>query len=525
LSVREGASIGPYRVLRKIGEGGMGAVFLGVHTLLGRHAAIKVLLPELSSKREAVDRFFNEARATTVISDPGIVQVFDFGFTFDGTAYIVMELLEGEPLNLRLSRLGMLAPADALRITRQVAGSLGAAHAAGIIHRDLKPDNLFMIRDPEAPGGERPKILDFGIAKLGDGVSDRVRTQTGAVLGTPIYMSPEQCNGAMRLDHRADIYSLGCVLFHLLTGQPPFDLPGIGAIIAAHLREPPPRASSLAPHLPPELDDLLLRCLAKSPDDRFATMFELQQACDAALGWFAAAVAQTLAIPSGPRPFTAPRTPSPYDTPRTPPPPSYGAPRTLSAPAAPAWTTLSNSAGQSSVVMPRRRLGLWLVLAALAGGAGATLAVVTARPAAPAGQAGPTAPAAQVGSTPAEVPAAPPAPRAAVTPEVPPAVEPPGAAPVAITPAITSTITPTIIDAGAAAATFADAGSLAAVPAEARPPDVPARPAAVPAPAVLERPRPSPARREPAVEKPPAVGKPAKPKPKPKPEDLYEDRN
>ena len=456
-------------------------MFLGVHTLLGRHAAIKVLLPELSSKREAVDRFFNEARATTVISDPGIVQVFDFGFTFDNTAYIVMELLEGEPLNLRLSRLGVLAPADAFRITRQVAGSLGAAHAAGIIHRDLKPDNLFMIRDPEAPGGERPKILDFGIAKLGDGVVDRVRTQTGAVLGTPIYMSPEQCNGAMRLDHRADIYSLGCVLFHLLTGQPPFDLPGIGAIIAAHLREDPPLPSSLAPHLPPELDDLVLCCLAKSPDERFATMFDLQQACDQALAWIAATGAPTIAMASGPRPFAAPRTPAPYAAPRTPAPPASYAPRTLSAPAAPAWTTLSNSAGQSSVVMPRRRMGLWLVLAALAGGAGATLAVVTARPAAPA------APAAT------EMPAAPPAPRAAMTPDVPAVVERPGAgaAPVAIT--------PTIIDVAPAAATLPDAGSLAAAPADARPRDVPARPAVV---------RP-----------------PAKAKPKPKPEDLYEDRN
>jgi serine/threonine-protein kinase len=159
--VREGSSIGPYRVVRKIGAGGMGAVFLGEHTLIGRRAAIKVLLPELSSRRDSVDRFFNEARATTAISDPGIVQVFDFGFTPDKVAYIVMELLEGEQLDVRLARLGALTPTDALRITRQAAGSLGAAHAAGIVHRDLKPENLFMIRDPEALGGERPKILDL----------------------------------------------------------------------------------------------------------------------------------------------------------------------------------------------------------------------------------------------------------------------------------------------------------------------------------------------------------------------------
>src|SRR6185295_14204449 len=131
-------------------------------------------------------RSYHGARATTAISDPGIVQVFDFGFTADKVAYIVMELLEGEQLHQRLKRLGALPPADALRITRQVAGSLGAAHASGIIHRDLKPENLYMIRDPEAPGGERPKILDFGIAKLGDDVPDRARTRTGAVMGTPL---------------------------------------------------------------------------------------------------------------------------------------------------------------------------------------------------------------------------------------------------------------------------------------------------------------------------------------------------
>ena len=341
----------------------MGTVFLAEHTLLGRHAAIKVLLPELSSKRASVDRFFNEARATSAISDPGIVQVFDFGFTADNIAYIVMELLEGEQLDLRLRRVGTLAPADALRITRQVAGSLGAAHAAGVIHRDLKPENLYMIRDPEAPGGERPKILDFGIAKLGDDVPDRIRTRTGAVLGTPLYMSPEQCNGAGQVDHRADIYSLGCVIFHLLTGHPPFDLPGVGAIISAHMREPALPPSSVVGPLPPGLDELVLRCLAKRPADRFATTLELQQACDAILAQITPTGPATSASmwagksrslpPDGDVPHTLPA----YDPPRT---------------------TLGNSAGQPSVLVPRRRMGLWIGLAALAGGTGAAIAVLTA---------------------------------------------------------------------------------------------------------------------------------------------------
>src|SRR5450755_1743887 len=174
--------IGPYRLLRKIGEGGMGAVFLGEHSLLGRRAAIKVLLPELSQHRTNIDRFFNEALATTSVSDPGIVQVFDFGYTPDQTAYIVMEYLEGEQLDLRLAKRGSLPPADALAITRQVAGSLAAAHASGIVHRDIKPANLFLVRDADSSQGERAKILDFGIAKLGKEISNRVVTMTGQVI-------------------------------------------------------------------------------------------------------------------------------------------------------------------------------------------------------------------------------------------------------------------------------------------------------------------------------------------------------
>ncbi len=281
MTLDENTTIGPYRIVRQIGEGGMGAVYLAQHTLLGRQAAIKVLLPALSSQREVVDRFFNEARATTAVSDAGIVQVFDFGFHVDGSAYIVMELLDGESLEKRISR-GAIAVADALRITRQVAGSLAAAHARGIVHRDLKPDNLFMVKDPEARGGERPKILDFGIAKLAD-TPDRQKTRTGMLLGTPIYMSPEQCRGSGQIDHRSDIYSLGCVLFHLITGRPPFDYEGMGEIISAHLREPPNPPSAWRPGLPAAVDDVVLRCLAKDPAERFPSMTELQATCDAIL--------------------------------------------------------------------------------------------------------------------------------------------------------------------------------------------------------------------------------------------------
>jgi serine/threonine protein kinase len=265
--------IGQYRIIRKIGAGGMGMVFLGEHMLLGRRAAIKTLLPTVAVHREIVERFFNEARATSAISDPGVIQIFDFGYHVDGTAYIVMELLEGEALSARIDRLGRLGLGDALRIARQIAGSLAAAHARGIVHRDLKPENIFLVCDAEAQGGERTKILDFGICKVGTDVSS---TEAGTMIGTPVYMSPEQCRGAGGVDHRADIYAFGCLLFYMVTGRPPFDGDAPGELIVAHLNATPVPASQHVAELPLAVDELLLRCLAKSPADRFQSMTELQ---------------------------------------------------------------------------------------------------------------------------------------------------------------------------------------------------------------------------------------------------------
>jgi serine/threonine-protein kinase len=272
-SLAENVEVGAYRLLRPIGAGGMGAVWLAEHKALRRRAAVKVLHATFSSQPAIVARFFNEARAATAISDPGIVQIFDFGTHVDGNAYIVMELLDGEALDRRLERLGALPVAESLRIMRQVATSLSAAHGCGIIHRDLKPENIFLVRDAEVLGGERAKILDFGIAKLADGVG--VKTVTSAVMGTPMFMSPEQCRGAGEIDARSDIYSLGCVLFTLLAGRPPFDAAGAGDIIAMHLREPPPRLSSVVAGTPHALDELVARCLAKDPAERFATAADL----------------------------------------------------------------------------------------------------------------------------------------------------------------------------------------------------------------------------------------------------------
>jgi hypothetical protein len=270
-----GATVGTYRVVKKLGEGGMGTVYLGEHTLLGRPAAIKVLLPSLSTNAEVVKRFFNEARAVTRIADPGIVQVFDFGHHPEVGAFIVMELLDGESLDGRLKRIGRVGVLETLRLMRLSCSSLGAAHAKGIVHRDLKPENIFIVKDPGVPGGERPKILDFGIAKLASDEPGVVKTRTGAVMGTPMYMSPEQCSGSGSVDHRSDIYTLACVMFAMLTGRPPFDGPGAGDLIAAHLREPPPLAASRVPGLPGAIDRILQRCLIKSPAERFQSMAEL----------------------------------------------------------------------------------------------------------------------------------------------------------------------------------------------------------------------------------------------------------
>ncbi len=256
----------------------MGAVWLAEHVMLGRQVAIKVLHREASVRPELVTRFFNEAKAATAISDPGIVQIFDFGQHSDGNAYIVMELLSGEPLDQRLGRMGRLALGPSLRILRQVAASLGAAHQRGIVHRDLKPENVFLVRDPEVAGGERTKVLDFGIAKID---SDRsVKTHTKAVMGTPTFMSPEQCKGAGQVDQRSDVYSLGCMLFTLLAGRPPFEGDGPGDVIAMHLREPPPAPSTMVPGLPPAIDALVLRCLAKDRTQRFSSGTDLALAIE-----------------------------------------------------------------------------------------------------------------------------------------------------------------------------------------------------------------------------------------------------
>jgi serine/threonine protein kinase len=349
-----GTNIGSYRILAKLGEGGMGAVYAAEHTLLGRRAAIKVLLPELSRRAEVVERFFNEARASTAIGDLGVVQIFDFGHHVDGSAFIVMELLEGESLDARLRRVGVLPVRDALRIVRQMAQTLATVHARGVIHRDLKPDNVFLVIDPEAEGGERSKILDFGIAKLTEATGIGSQTRTGSLMGTPLYMSPEQCRGAGAIDRRSDVYALGCVLFHLLCGRPPFEGEGAGDILVKHITQPAPAPSSVRPGLHAAVDALVLRCLAKSPDERFATMNEV-----------VAAVAGVQVQLTGGAATPHDLTTAAVDWRRLTPPP-------------PTATTLGSSVGTTATVPPPPSRRGWLVavggLVVVAAVAGAVLA-------------------------------------------------------------------------------------------------------------------------------------------------------
>ncbi len=406
-----GMVLGNYRVVERLGEGGMGVVYVGRHETLGHRVVVKVLRLELSHNADMVQRFFNEAQAATAIKNPGIVQVFDFGTLSDGRAYLVMELLEGESLAARLER-PPLDYAACCRIGRQVANVLQAAHASGITHRDLKPDNLFLVPDPEVAGGERVKVLDFGIAKLaGDTQASRVKTRTGAVMGSPLYMSPEQCRGAGAVDARADIYSLGCILFEMACGRTPFLGEGAGEVIGAHLHIAPPDPRDLARDMPPRLAALISKMLAKRAHARPQSMAEVSQALDEILG----------SLDGAPR-----RAPSAF----------------AGSQLAPVSTTLSSSAGATSpfrTVGGRRR---WLVIG---GGivASALLGMVVvilipggdpprapADPPAASGDEQARSAGSASGAVPAEPPAAPPEPAPERPPEVrEPAPEPPAPSP------------------------------------------------------------------------------------------------
>jgi serine/threonine protein kinase len=267
-----GEVIKDFKITGRLGKGGMGEVWVAEQQLVRTKVAIKLLLADISSDRQLVQRFFNEAVAVSRIKHSGIAKISDVGF-HKGSAYLIMELLEGESLASRIRRLGRLPIDQVAEVGRQIASVMDATHVADITHRDLKPDNIFLIPDLELASGERVKILDFGIAKLGTAVN---LTGAGRMMGTPSYMAPEQWTDAATVDARADVYSVGCIAFEMCCGRPPFVAASLPEAFAMHTTGTPPRARTLVPKLPTELDDLIAAALAKRPGAR-PSMKELQR--------------------------------------------------------------------------------------------------------------------------------------------------------------------------------------------------------------------------------------------------------
>ncbi|MBL9006628.1 MAG: serine/threonine protein kinase [Myxococcales bacterium] len=265
-----GQGVGKYKITRVVGVGGMGTVFEAQHETLNQRVAIKVMHAKLMADKDSLRRFLNEAKTTSLVHHVGLVRVFDYGQLEDSSAYMMMEYLEGESLRARLAKVEKLGVGDALRVTRQIAAALAAAHDKNVVHRDLKPENVLMVPDPETPSGERAKVLDFGIAKVmepeGDG--QVLKTTTGAIIGTPTYMSPEQCRGIGQTSDRSDVYSLGCMLYQMLSGRPPFTGDGSGDLIAKHIVEKPQPLRELVPTVGPEIETLVHSMLEKKPESR-----------------------------------------------------------------------------------------------------------------------------------------------------------------------------------------------------------------------------------------------------------------
>jgi eukaryotic-like serine/threonine-protein kinase len=284
--VAEARQLGQYRLRRRIGGGGMGEVYLAEHQLLKRPCAVKLIRPDGATEPRALERFEREVRLTATLSHPNTVDVYDYGRAEDGTYYYVMEYLEGPSLAELVERHGPLSPGRAVYLLRQVCQALREAHAAGLIHRDIKPSNILAARS----GGmdDVAKLLDFGLVLPAASSSTPDLSTEGQILGTPLFMSPEQAMGGHRLDERSDIYSLGAVAYYLLTGRPPFDMDsGLGAMIA-HIHDPVVPPSLIHDGIPEDLEGVVLRCLAKDATDRFPDAASLEGAraeCACAADW------------------------------------------------------------------------------------------------------------------------------------------------------------------------------------------------------------------------------------------------
>src|SRR5713226_9064027 len=296
-----GRMVGSYRIAKLLGEGGMGAVYLGEHPAIGSKVAIKMLHAQYAAKPTIVERFFNEARSVNLIGHDNIVKILDFDVTGEGRHYVVMEFLHGRALQ------ALLQPGRPLPLQRagpmllQCCRALQAAHERGIVHRDFKPDNVFLVE--QAGRQDVVKLVDFGIAKLA-AESGGGMTQPGTVMGTPAYMSPEQAAGEATIDARSDIYSLGVTMFQMATGKLPFAEagPSFGKILIAHLQQPPPLPRSIEPGVPEELERIILRTLEKKPEDRYPSMTGLHDALRACMDELGLSPEPPLAGEAGPPP-------------------------------------------------------------------------------------------------------------------------------------------------------------------------------------------------------------------------------
>jgi serine/threonine-protein kinase len=275
-----GKKINNYELRELVGDGAMGVVYLAEHPVLRRRVAVKLLKRQYLDSPSLVSRFVNEARAAAAIHHPNVIEVIDVGLVDAEIPYIMMEYLDGEPLSRRLTR-DRLGVGKAVDIAIQAARAVAASHALEIVHRDLKPENLFLVTDPNSPGGERVKVLDFGIAKLRPDWqgSDGPKTRTGVIFGTPAYMSPEQCRGLNdEVDAMTDVYALGCILYEMLCGHAPYISPGWGDVLMMHMSDPVPVPRAENPRVPASIDRIVVTALAKKKTDRFPSMRDMHRA-------------------------------------------------------------------------------------------------------------------------------------------------------------------------------------------------------------------------------------------------------
>lgn len=362
---------GKYRIVRLIGEGGMGAVYEGENTRIHRRVAIKVLHQGVAENQEAVQRFEREAQAAGRIGNDHILEVLDLGELSNGDRYMVMEYLDGEPLTERIRRVGRMRPEEIAPLMIQVLAGLQAAHDSGIVHRDLKPDNVFVLKE-KAGKHDFVKLIDFGISKFQPlSGSEMKMTRTGTVMGTPYYMSPEQASGSRDADHRSDLYAVGVMLYEAVVGRVPFDAPTFNQLLFQIVLSDPAPPQELVPDLDPGFASLIAKAMARDADHRFQSATELSSALSA---WLKTGASFSVppAAPMNPLIGRAPMT----SAPRLDAAPANGGKQTNGFATPESWAKTGVGA-VASATLPRSRATLYAVIA-IAGAllVGATIVVV-----------------------------------------------------------------------------------------------------------------------------------------------------